>query len=328
MSVAAPKPEPRSRQGIDYGETVDVQNIHAAAERENREPRAGLEPLPLWFIALLGFAVFFGGFYFGRYAGDFSGASLEPRGGQQLAQKSTASAAGGQPQSAELSPAARGKKIFLANCATCHQASGTGVAGQYPPLAGSEYVTGGTRRLGMIVLKGLQGPLTVKGAQYGSAVMQPWEKTLTDAKIADVLTYIRSDWGNNALPVAAEGIAALRKELAGRTDSFTQPDLEAVPAEANLPGGDQAAAANANAPAVVQVVIRNMKFNPPNLEVKKGDVVEWKNDDITPHTATSATFDSASIDPDKSWRHTFTEAGSFPYTCTFHPDMKAAVIVK
>jgi plastocyanin/mono/diheme cytochrome c family protein len=328
MSVAAPKPEPRPQQGIDYGETVNVEKIHAAAQREKREPRAGLEPLPLWFIALLGFAVFFGGFYFGRYAGDFSSASLEPRGGEQVAQKSAASVAGGQAQAVELTPAMRGKKIFLANCATCHQASGTGVAGQYPPLAGSEYVLGGTRRLGMIVLKGLQGPLTVKGGQYGSAVMQPWEKTLTDAKIADTLTYIRSEWGNNAPPVAAEGIAALRKELAGRTESFTQADLEAVPADANLPGGAQASAAHANAPAVVQVVIRNMKFNPPNLEVKKGDVVEWKNEDITPHTATSASFDSAAIDPDKSWRHTFTEAGSFPYICTFHPDMKAAIIVK
>ncbi len=328
MSVAAPKPEPRSSQEIDYGETIDVQNINAAVEREKREPRVGLEPLPLWFIALLGFAVFFGGFYFGRYAGDFEGAGLEPRGGQQLAGKSTAAAPAGQQQLAEISRAARGKKIFLANCATCHQATGTGVAGQYPPLAGSEYVTGGTRRLGMIVLKGLQGPLTVKGGDYGSAVMQPWEKTLTDAKIADTLSYIRSEWGNNAPPVAAEGVAALRKELADRTESFTQPDLEAVPADANLPGTGESAAMKSGAPAVLTVVIQNMKFNPPKLEVNKGDTVEWKNEDLTPHTATSATFDSASIDPDKSWRHTFTEAGDFPYTCTFHPDMKADVVVK
>ena len=52
----------------------------------------------------------------------------------------------------------------------------------------------------MIVLKGLQGPVTVKGQQYGTAVMQPWDKTLTDQKIADVLTYERSEWGNNASP--------------------------------------------------------------------------------------------------------------------------------
>ena len=53
----------------------------------------------------------------------------------------------------------------------------------------------------MIVLKGLQGPVTVKGQHYGSAVMQPWEKTLNDEKIADVLTYIRQEWGNTAGPV-------------------------------------------------------------------------------------------------------------------------------
>jgi plastocyanin len=71
-----------------------------------------------------------------------------------------------------------------------------------------------------------------------------------------------------------------------------------------------------------------MKFDPPNLVVKKGDIVEWKNDDITPHTATSPTFDSGPINPEKSWRHTFTEAGSFSYSCTFHPAMKAAIVVK
>ena len=92
----------------------------------------------------------------------------------------------------------------------------------------------------MIVLKGLQGPLTVKG-QYGSAVMQPWEKTLNDQKIADVLTYVRQEWGNTGGPISAEG-AALRKELAGRTESWTEPDILAVPGDADLPGGEAAPA--------------------------------------------------------------------------------------
>lgn len=85
---------------------------------------------------------------------------------------------------------------------------------------------------------------------------------------------------------------------------------------------------DAGTAGVVPVVIQNMKFNPATLEVKKGDVVEWKNEDITPHTATAATFDSTSIDPDKSWKHTFSDSGTFPYSCTFHPDMKAVVTVK
>jgi hypothetical protein len=92
----------------------------------------------------------------------------------------------------------------------------------------------------MIVLKGLQGPVKVKGQEYGSAVMQPWDKTLTDQKIADVLTYERSEWGNNASPVTAEQVSALRKELASRAESFTEHDILAVPDE-DLPGGPAAA---------------------------------------------------------------------------------------
>jgi plastocyanin len=90
----------------------------------------------------------------------------------------------------------------------------------------------------------------------------------------------------------------------------------------------QRTVADDNAPLVAHVAIKNMKFSPTTIEIKKGDVLEWKNDDITPHTATSATFDSGSIAPETSWRHTFTEAGNFPYGCTFHPDMKGAVIIK
>jgi hypothetical protein len=101
----------------------------------------------------------------------------------------------------------------------------------------------------MIVLKGLQGPLTVKGQQFGTAVMQPWDKTLTDAKIADVLTYIRQEWGNKGGPVSAAQIAALRKELASHPDSFTEADLKAVPPDAELPGGEPAGPQPAQAPS-------------------------------------------------------------------------------
>lgn len=87
--------------------------------------------------------------------------------------------------------------------------------------------------------------------------------------------------------------------------------------------------AQSSPPAVVEVVMRNMQFLPPTLEIKKGETIEWKNDDITPHTATSPSFgDSGSIASGQSWQHTFTEAGNFPYACTFHPTMRGVVIVK
>ena len=104
---------------------------------------------------------------------------------------------------------------------------------------------GGTKRLGAIVLKGLEGPITVKGQPYGSAVMQPWEKSLNDAKIADVLTYIRQEWGNTASAVPKEGVAALRKELAGHAGSFHADDVNKIPADAMLEGGEAEAAPGA-----------------------------------------------------------------------------------
>src|SRR5437868_832581 len=241
MTPSSSTPESRPRQGMDYGESEEVQNVHAAIQREKREPRVGLEPLSIWLIAVYGLAIFFGGAYLGRFSGTFSGDSLDPA-LIPSAKKTTAGGPGGGQQAAELSPAERGKKIFLANCATCHQANGLGVPGQYPPLAGSEFTTGGSRRPGMIVLKGLQGPVTVKGQKFGSAVMQPWDKTLTDQKIADVLTYERSDWGNSASPVTAEQIAALRKELANHPESFTEHDILAAPEE-DIPGGAPAGGA-------------------------------------------------------------------------------------
>ena len=96
--------------------------------------------------------------------------------------------------------------------------------------------------------------------------------------------------------------------------------------------GDDDVPAKAIAPdvasSVAQVSIRHLQFYPVNIEVKKGDAVEWKSDDLVPHTATSASFDSGTIVSGQSWRHTFTDGGNFPYACTFHPQMKGVVIVK
>ena len=164
---------------MDYGEQADVLQVHAAVQREKREPRVGAEPLSIWLIAIYGLAIFFGGAYLGRYSGNFIDGGLDPMGVPPAPKKAAAGGPGGGEQ-VELSPRDRGKKVFAANCQTCHQANGLGVPGQYPPLAGSEFTNGGSRRMAMIVLKGLQGPVTVKGQQFGTAVMQPWDKTLTD----------------------------------------------------------------------------------------------------------------------------------------------------
>src|SRR6184192_209363 len=123
MNDQPPNPTSLTRQGMDYGETSDVQEVHAAIQREKREPRVGLEPLSIWLIAVYGIAIFTGGAYLGRYSGNFSGDGLDPLGGAPRSTRST-TGPGGTGPTQELSQADRGKKIFSANCATCHQMSG------------------------------------------------------------------------------------------------------------------------------------------------------------------------------------------------------------
>lgn len=80
---------------------------------------------------------------------------------------------------------------------------------------------------------------------------------------------------------------------------------------------------------VTKVVMQNMQFSPATVEITKGGTIEWTNEDMTPHTATSPTFgDSGSLASGQSWSHAFNEVGEFPYVCTFHPTMTGSVIVK
>ena len=89
----------------------------------------------------------------------------------------------------------------------------------FPPLAGSEWVTGKESTLAAVVLHGVDGPLTVKGSTYNGA-MPAFAAQLGDAELAALLTHIRSQWGNTAAPVTAEAVAAARQETAARTTPF------------------------------------------------------------------------------------------------------------
>ena len=79
------------------------------------------------------------------------------------------------------------------------------------------------------------------------------------------------------------------------------------------------------------VTIEGMKFQPEELTIAAGDVVVWVNNDLVAHTATSSEagiFDSQLIAPDQSWRFTARQKGEFAYVCTYHPTMKAMLLVK
>jgi plastocyanin len=77
------------------------------------------------------------------------------------------------------------------------------------------------------------------------------------------------------------------------------------------------------------ILIKGFQFVPERLEVSTGDTIIWKNEDIVPHTATAKKgFDSKGIEKGQSWRFVAKQKGAFQYICTFHPTMKAELVVK
>jgi mono/diheme cytochrome c family protein len=120
-----------------------------------------------------------------------------------------------------------GKQVFSTTCAACHQATGEGVPGVYPPLAGSEWVTGDEAKVIRILLHGVTGPIEVAGETFNS-MMPPWGATLKDADIAAVLTYARSTWGNKGAPITAAKVASIRAATASRTTPWTTAELATV----------------------------------------------------------------------------------------------------
>jgi mono/diheme cytochrome c family protein len=127
-------------------------------------------------------------------------------------------------------------------CITCHQAEGQGIAGAFPPLAGSEWLNGDPETPVRIVLLGLSGQIEVHGLKF-NAVMPP-PPGLTDDKIAEAITYARTHFGNSAGPVDAATVKRVRDSLAGRTQPWTSVELSALRG-----GGGAEAAAGAAAPA-------------------------------------------------------------------------------
>jgi mono/diheme cytochrome c family protein len=124
-----------------------------------------------------------------------------------------------------------GKQVYATTCAACHQATGLGVEGTYPPLAGSEWVNGDEARIVRIVLHGLTGPVEVAGETYSGA-MPPWGGVLKDPEIAAVTTYLRSTWGNKATPISQATVASIRQATMSRKTPWTSAELAAVPASA------------------------------------------------------------------------------------------------
>jgi mono/diheme cytochrome c family protein len=180
---------------------------------------------PLWLIVLFGVLLYGAGLYFDRYGG---GANAQV----YLPFRSVEELQALQPVKGDMSAFEFGRLVYnKPTCVACHQTSGLGTPGQFPPLVKSEWVLEAEPgRVIRIVLNGLQGPMEIKGQTFNNA-MVPWKDVLNDEEIAAVLTYIRQnkDWGNNAPEVKPERVRAVREKIKDRSQPFTAEELINVP---------------------------------------------------------------------------------------------------
>jgi nitrite reductase (NO-forming)/hydroxylamine reductase len=138
-------------------------------------------------------------------------------------------AAGGKP-----ALLAKGKDLYLKNCSACHQPTGAGLAGAFPPLANADYLKKTDRRVVIEgVIKGLQGEIVVNGQKYNSVM--PNLAYLKDDEVAAILSYVFNSWGNDGSMVTAAEVASVRahgakppKAGAPAPKAAAKPDAAAV----------------------------------------------------------------------------------------------------
>ncbi|WP_313189616.1 PVC-type heme-binding CxxCH protein [Sphingobacterium sp.] len=123
----------------------------------------------------------------------------------------------------------RGAVIYAKEgfCITCHQPNGKGLdASGFPPLNASKWVTGSEDRLIKLTLNGLLGPIEVNGKKYpGQVPMTPFGMMLNDQEIADVLTYVRNSFTNEANPISAAKVKEIRESIKDKKGFYSPDDL-------------------------------------------------------------------------------------------------------
>ncbi len=177
-----------------------------AQQREHSDPEESIRPMPLLAVGVTLAMVIFGVLYI------FWSEPLEQ---SRLGDQRTVADLAG-PTRPAAGAAVDGKALFAAQCAACHQASGKGLPGVFPPLDGSEWVHGDPRVLANILLHGINGEITVAGTTYQGSM--PAFAKLSDEELAGVASFIRASWSNQAEPIDA---ALFERERASdRTTPF------------------------------------------------------------------------------------------------------------
>ena len=209
----------------------DIQDVHADLLNKQQEPGKGYSVMPLFMLGFVSTMIFVVAIYFIHHRGGLD---------KGLAVATNIGHEGYNPDKhtvvieAKVDPIAAGRKLYSQVCVACHQVAGNGLAGLYPPLAGSEWVTGSEERLVRILLHGLKGPMEVAGVQYPGTIPMPafgagTSYNWSDDKIAYVLSYIRSEWGNEAGIIEVAAVTTIREATTGQSGEYTAEELLALP---------------------------------------------------------------------------------------------------
>jgi mono/diheme cytochrome c family protein len=189
------------------GAAKHAREVHppARSHAEDPEPSTASHGLPVWIFVALAIGLFMAMVYLDNHAGGFSPVVYKPY-------VSSNELAGLVPMDPSQKDFFTGMKVYnRPTCNVCHGANGQGTSVN-PPLAGSEWVLeSDPSRIIRIVLDGLTGPIQVKGQAFGTGQMLPLRDSLNDEEIAQVLTYVRKEWGNKASAVKTEQVAAVRE---------------------------------------------------------------------------------------------------------------------
>lgn len=202
---------PRLEQGAVSDESI--QDVHATLLREKEEPSEGYPRMPLFVVFLFSGLILFCSIYMAEYSGRFDPMVYD----ETLAPDTEPE----EPEEVDILVV--GERAYRQQCLACHQADGEGVAGAFPPLNDTDWVTGSKERLIRVVLHGMQGPVEVRGNTY-DGVMPPFNQ-MDDERMAAVLSYIRQEWDNDASEVTQEEVAEIRSEVGSR-GAWTAEELE------------------------------------------------------------------------------------------------------
>lgn len=195
---------------------AEVQRMHAQILREKEEPREGFPPVPIFLLFVFAIVVFTCGIYLGQHSAGFRWDVYDPNfDPAQLNEP---------PAVVVYDPVAAGERIFSQNCVACHQSTGEGLPGAFPPLVGTTWVQDTRVVPTAILLGGMNGPVEVAGSTYNGN-MPAFGDLLSDRDIAAVLTYIRQAWGNTAGPITEEQVAEARELHGGRAAPWTAEEV-------------------------------------------------------------------------------------------------------